>query len=149
LTNEGRNPSISDFTYHVEDNEIVNLIIESTNYPYELSQKWFEEEKKAKVISRIDKLSYEDFMREIIHNQDEDNPIYYHKIDGNYKNEVEDALIYFKLKKIKRLILANDEDLRTTSDHDQILHFLDTHLYLKNAQMELGKKKGIVIYPFS
>ena len=143
----GNTPTLNDFTYS-EDKDVVNLVIETTNHPYDLSPKWFEDEQKNKVVNRIQRLSYEDFMNEIMDSSDPEKMVYYHQIDENYKNEVEDVLIYLKLKKIKRLIVKNEEELKLANGDDTMLLIHQTHIHLKEIQMALGRKKGIVYYPF-
>jgi DNA primase len=139
----GKAPSLNDFTYYTGNDEVVKLVIETTNHPYELSQKWVKEEKKAKATSKIKAISYEDFMKEIMSEDDPDKMVYYHELDENYKNEVDDALIYLKLKKLKRMIKINDAD---TTQNGDIYH--QVHIQLKEMQIALGRKKGIVYYPF-
>lgn len=135
--------SIKDFVYS-DNNEVSKLIIESTNHPYELSKKWTEGGRTNKVDHRIFELSYEDFVSEVINNENPDNVIYVHNIDENFHQEVESVLIYLKLRKLKRLILLNEANPGSID----VKTFLDTHLFLKDQQMELGKKLQMVYFPF-
>ncbi|MEO6453203.1 MAG: DNA primase [Ginsengibacter sp.] len=144
---QGMNPTARDLAYY-PNNEISKLVIESTNYPYELSKKWNEKERTNKINKRIFNLNYEEFMSQIIHNENADEIIYLHDVNETYKDEVEDVLIYLKLQKLKRMILVNENDLETDTNSEKIREYMDTHLHLKNMQMELSKKKKIVIYPF-
>ena len=58
-------------------------------------------------------------------------------------------MVYLKLKKIKRLILLNEEDMKKpASTADEIKHYQEVHLHLKQMQIELGRKKGTILYPF-
>ena len=144
----GQQLSVSDFAYS-EDNEIVKLVIEATNHPYDLSLRWNDEGRASAVNKRIWDLNYEDFKRQILDNKDAADTVYHHQIDDNYKDEVDDALIYLKLKKIKRLILLNEEDLKNPlSTLDEIKHYQEVHMHLKQLQIELGRKKGMAFYPF-
>ncbi|MBS1512193.1 MAG: DNA primase [Bacteroidetes bacterium] len=143
----GKVPSINDFTYS-QDSDLVSLVIETTNHPYELSPRWFEDEQKSKIINRIQRLSYEDFMNEILDNPESGENVYYHEFDESYKNEVEIVLVYLKLKKIKRLILKNEDELKTSDKINELLLIKQTHLHLKEMQMTLGRSRGIVYYPF-
>ncbi len=144
----GQQLSVSDFAYS-EDNEIVKLVIDATNHPYELSLRWNDEDRAHTVNKRIWNLNYEDFKRQILDNKDSSDTIYHHQLDENYKDEVDDALVYLKLKKIKRLILLNEEDMKNPlSTTDQIKHYQEVHIHLKQLHIELGKKKGNAIYPF-
>ena len=59
--------------------------------------------------------------------------------------EVESALNYLKLRKIKRMLLENQLDLEKehTPEEYNMLH--QTHLHLKQMEMDLVKKLGTVI----
>ncbi len=145
--NNGKTPTLNDFTYN-ENSEMVQLAIETTNHPYELSPKWFEDEKKNAVIDRIQRLSYEDFMEQVVNNADNDQSVYLDYIDSNYKDEVEDVLIYLKLKKVKRLIIRNEKDYNSVTSNEDLSLVMKTHMHLKGIQKALGEKKQIVYYPF-
>ncbi len=60
-------------------------------------------------------------------------------------SEVESAINYLKLKKIKRLLLENQVDIEKqhTSEEYEMLH--QTHEHLKLMEIELTKKTGTVI----
>ncbi len=58
--------------------------------------------------------------------------------------EVESAIYYIKLRKIKKLLLQNQEDYeKADSEHKSTL--MRTHLHLKQMEMELTKKRGAVV----
>ncbi|HLK28233.1 MAG TPA: DNA primase [Puia sp.] len=145
---EGQKLSVADFAYY-DDNEIVKLVIESTNHPYELSHRWNDEDRAHTINRTIFGLKYEDFKSKVLYNENSTSEIYSYHTDDNYKEEVDGVLIYLKLKKIKRLILLNEEDLKkSTSTLDEIKHYQEVHMHLKQMQIELGKKKGTIVYPF-
>jgi DNA primase len=144
----GHQLSISDFAYS-EDSDIVKLVIEATNHPYDLSARWNDEDRAHTVNKRIWDLNYEDFKRQVLSNENSASTIYYKQMDDNYKEEVDDVLLYLKLKKIKRLILLNEEDLKNTSlTRDEIKHYQEVHAHLKQMQISLTRKSGLVAYPF-
>jgi len=145
---EGQKLSVTDFAYF-EDNEIVKLVIESTNHPYELSHRWNDEDRAHTINRNIWDLQYEDFKKKVLHNENASGEIYAFNIDENYKEEADGVMVYLKLKKIKRLILLNEEDLKkNTSTPEEIKHYQEVHLHLKQMQIELGRKKGTIVYPF-
>ncbi|HLY68083.1 MAG TPA: DNA primase [Puia sp.] len=144
----GKKLSVTDFTY-LQDNAIVQLVINSTNYPYELSKRWNDEDRANTINKNIWNLNYEQFHQQILTQDNAKEIIYYQEADDNYKNEVEDVLIYLKLKKVKRLILMNEEDMKNpSSDPETIKHYQEVHIHLKIMQKELSGKKGTVMYPF-
>jgi DNA primase len=62
----------------------------------------------------------------------------------NTNEEVESAINYLKLRKIKRLLLQNQSDLEKADPAHQATLFL-THQHLKQMEMELSKKLGSVV----
>ena len=58
--------------------------------------------------------------------------------------EVESAINYLKLRKIKRLLLQNQADLEKAAPSDQQTLFL-THVHLKQMEIELSSKLGSVV----
>ncbi|HEX4372221.1 MAG TPA: DNA primase [Puia sp.] len=144
----GKKLSVTDFTY-LQDSVIVQLVINSTNYPYELSKRWNDEDRANTINRNIFDLTYEQFHQQILTQENAKEIIYYQSADENYKHEVEDVLIYLKLKKVKRLILMNEEDMKNpSSDAETIKQYQEVHIHLKTMQKELSGKKGTVMYPF-
>jgi DNA primase len=133
----------------LQDSVIVQLVINSTNYPYELSKRWNDEDRANTINRNIFDLTYEQFHQQILTQENAKEIIYYQSADENYKHEVEDVLIYLKLKKVKRLILMNEEDMKNpSSDAETIKQYQEVHIHLKTMQKELSGKKGTVMYPF-
>ena len=58
--------------------------------------------------------------------------------------EVESAINYLKLRKIKRLLLQNQTDMEKALPSEQQTLFL-THVHLKQLEMELSRKIGSVV----
>ncbi len=145
---EGHKLSIADFAYS-EDNEIVKLVIESTNHPYELSHRWNDEDRAHKINKEIFLFEYEDYAKKILRNKNSKEFIFYKEEDENYKNDVESVLVYLKQKQIRKLINLNEQDLKNPLlTKEEWEHYHEVHLHLKQMQIELGKKRGTVVYPF-
>jgi DNA primase len=60
-------------------------------------------------------------------------------------DEVNVSLLYFKLRKIKKMIELNQQDLEHAAAQDQI-QLLQIHKHLKDVERELTKTIGTVIY---
>jgi DNA primase len=58
--------------------------------------------------------------------------------------EVESAINYLKLRKIKRMLLQNQADIEKSDPAHQTTLF-QTHQHLKEMEMELSKKIGSVV----
>lgn len=63
-----------------------------------------------------------------------------------FKEEVFSSLNYLKLRKIKRLIAENQNDMEKSNDSSEQMVLLQTHQHLKQMEMELTQKLGTVIY---
>jgi len=115
--NAGLEPTPKTFLYH-EDLELSALVLSVMGFAPEISHNW----------SRV----------------------YEGKIPTReelYKEDIASILNYLKLKKIKRLIDENQEDLQKPHSDEEQLVLLQTHQHLKQLAMELAKKVGMVV-PF-
>ena len=63
-----------------------------------------------------------------------------------YKEEVSSALIYLKLRKIKRLIAENQRDLEQTDSTEEQLTLMQTHLHFKQLEKTLTSAYETVIF---
>ncbi|MFT3912411.1 MAG: DNA primase [Ferruginibacter sp.] len=63
-----------------------------------------------------------------------------------FKEEVTSTLNYLKLRKIKRLIVENQQDLEKATDPEEQLIYMQTHQHLKEMEIEITRKTGTVIY---
>lgn len=112
---EGTEPDSRSFLYY-EDEAIRAQVITVMDFPYELSFKWKEEY---------------------------DMPV--HTREEMYKEEVISALGYLKLRKIKRLITQNQQDLEKEQDPGQQIVLIQTHQHLKQLEKEIIRQAGTVI----
>ncbi len=66
--------------------------------------------------------------------------------DDLYKEVTQSTLTYFKLRKVRRMIRINQEELSQPLDADQQRINLQTHQVLKQMESALLKQTGTVIY---
>lgn len=112
---EKMEPNSKSFLY-TDDLQMSNAVVNLIEFPYEVSDGW-ETKYEMPVPTRED----------------------------NYKNDIASTLRYLELKKIKKLINQNAEELgRTTSVERQML-LIQTHSHLKNMEIQLTKEIGMVI----
>ena len=64
--------------------------------------------------------------------------------EDSYILEVKSSINYLKLRKIKRLILQNNNDLINETDRDKQRHLMEVHLHLKSLEQELSLPNGPV-----
>jgi DNA primase len=65
--------------------------------------------------------------------------------EGNYKTDIASTLRYLELKKIKKLIVINADELAKTTAVDAQMLLIQTHSHLKNMEIQLTKEIGMVI----
>jgi len=113
---QGLEPTSKTFLYH-EDMALSSLVVGLMDYNYEISPNW-KEIFEGKILTREDL----------------------------YKEEVFSTINYLKLKKIKRMIETNQQDLEKPHTSEEQLLLLQTHQHLKNIEIELTKQLGTVIF---
>jgi len=112
---EGKMPNGKTLQYH-EDERVQKWVVSLFEPEQELSTRW--NEKLGIKVKEVEK----DIMLEI-----------------------NKSLLYFKLRKIKKMILLNQSDLENAKDTEQI-QLLQIHKHLKDVEKELTSTLGTVIY---
>ncbi len=111
----GKMPNHKTLQYH-EDPKIQQLVMGLFEPEHELSLRWNEKLGIKKVVA-----------------------------ESSFQHEVEVSLLYYKLRKIKKMIRQNQEDMEKVSGEEQI-QLLHIHKHLKDAERELTKIIGTVIF---
>jgi len=111
---DGKLPSSKTLQYH-EDERVQKWVVSLFEPDHELSTRWNE---------KLGKPERED-VKDII-------------------NEVEIGLMYFKLRKVKKMISQNQMDLENAPEKEQI-QLLQIHKHLKEVERELTQSIGTVI----
>jgi DNA primase len=123
-----------------------SLAVSLLNFPYEESDHWRREFSQASGYQKqLFEKSYEDFITTV--NKDNgEQLLQYLKMDEDKTNEeIESAINYLKLRKVKRMLLENQVDLEkqhTSIEYDMLYQ---THEHLKQMEIELTKKMGTVV----
>ena len=113
---EGKAPTEKNFLYY-EDRTISDLIINLMQTDTEISPNW--KEKYEGHIPTREEL---------------------------FKEEVFSSLNYLKLRKIKRMMVENQQEMQQATSMDEQILFVQTHQHLKQMEILLTKKLGTVIY---
>ena len=113
---QGLEPSTKSFLYH-EDQELSTLAVSIMDLHLEISPNWKEH--------------YEGHIA---------TP------DELYKEDVLSTMRYLKLRKIKRLMEENQQDLGKPHTEDELLVLLQTHKHLKELERSLLQDLGTVIF---
>jgi len=133
------------FIYH-PDNKLSSFAVSLLNFPYEESEQWKKEyAQNTGYQQSLFKQTYEDFIK-TLSKENEERLMKFQKIGEDRTNEeVDSALNYLKLRKIKRMLLENQLDMEKphSEEEQRVLH--QTHLHLKEMEIGLTKKMGTVI----
>lgn len=108
-------PTSKSFLY-TDDLQLSNAVINLIEFPYEVSDGW-----QSKYEMAVPKR------------------------EENYRTDVTSTLRYLELKKIKKLINVNAEELGKTTSADRQILLIQTHSHLKTMEMQLTKEIGMVI----
>ncbi len=111
----GHIPKSKEFLYH-EDNTVAATIASLIDFPYEVSPKWKDKYEMA-VPTKED----------------------------IYVDDVDSSIQYLQLKKIRKLILDNQELMQKDISHQEQVISMETHKILKEQEQLLIKKAGTVI----
>jgi DNA primase len=111
---EGKSPDSKTLQYH-EDEKVRNWVVNLFAPEHELSQRWNE---KLGIVKQVEEKSF--------------------------MHDVEASLLYFKMRKVKKMIAQNQSDMEHAKEDDQML-LLQIHKHLKEVERELTKIIGTVI----
>ena len=112
---ENLEPTSKSFLY-TDDLQMSNTVVHLIEFPYEVSDGW-----EAKYEMKVPKR------------------------EENYKTDIASTLRYLELKKIKKLIVINADELAKSTSSDRQMLLIQTHSHLKNMEMQLTKEIGMVI----
>lgn len=133
------------FIYH-PDPKISALAVGLLNVPYEESDHWRREFSQSVGYQKnLFEQDYETFISTLSKDNGE-GLMNFLKMDEDRTNEeVESAVNYLKLRKIKRMLVENQQDMEKEHTREERLMLQQTHEHLKKMEMELSKKMGAVI----
>jgi DNA primase len=137
-------PDKNYFIYH-QDPVLSTLAVSLLDFPYEESEHWKRELSNSTGYQKsLFEQDYKSFLN-TLKKENERQLMSYLKIGkDNTNEEVESAINYLKLRKVKRLLLQNQADLEKAEPSQQSTLFL-THQHLKQMEMELSRKLGSVV----
>ena len=112
---EGVEPTTKSFLYH-EDQELSTLAVSIMDFKDELSHNW-KDHFEGKINTS----------------------------DDLYKEDVLSTMGYLKLRKIKRLMEENQQDMAKPHTDEELMMLLQTHIHLKQLEKALMQPLGTVI----
>jgi len=133
------------FVYH-PDAKISALTVSLLNFPYEESEHWRKEYSQATGYQKqLFEQSYEQFIKTVARGNDQQLMNYLKAEEDRTHEQVESALNYLKLRKIKRMLNENHADLEKTQSKEEQEVLFRTHEHLKNMEKAITEKLGTVI----
>ena len=142
---EGKNVSKNQFVYHA-DSAVSAFAVSLLNFPYEESEHWRREfSQSTGYQKKLFEQSYEDFLRSVTVGNETELMKFLKMDEDKTFHEVESAVNYFKLRKIKRMMLENQVDLEKPHTPEEYKHLNQTHEHLKQMEREISEKLGSVI----
>ena len=133
------------FVYH-PDVKISSLAVSLLNFPYEESEHWRKEYSQAMGYQKkLFQQSYEQFIQIVSRDNEQQLMTYLNSDEDRTHEEVESALNYLKLRKIKRMLNQNHSDLEKTQSKEEQEVLFRTHEHLKNMERAITEKMGTVI----
>ncbi len=115
LYESGQQPTAKFFIYN-EDLKIANAVVSLIAFPYEVSKGWIEK-----------------------YNQEVPSK------EEKYVDDINSTLGYAELRKVRSLIMDNEKELQKEQTDEQLSILIATHQHLKNLELELAGKVGMVI----
>ena len=128
------------------DPGISSFAVSLLNFPYEESEHWKREfSSSTGYQKRLFEQSYDDFLRSVSVGNETELMTFLKMDEDRTHIEVESALSYLKLKKIKRMLLENQVDLEKKHTPEEYRNLAQTHEHLKQMEREISDKLGAVI----
>lgn len=113
---QGMQPTAKILLYD-EDDEIRNMVVSVTMFPYELSQRWNEKSDNKDIVN----------------------------VDNSHEDVLQ-STHYFLMRKLKRMIEQNERDMEKSKSLDEQMQLIMIHNHLKKVQENLIKTVGTVIF---
>lgn len=133
------------FIYH-EDRKLSTFSISLLNHPYEESKKWIEKAGQNMGYQKIlFEQNYENFVQALSKGKEEELTKYKMISEDRTKEKVISVIRYLKLKKIKRMLLQNQQDMEMDKKFEKFAEYHFIHKSLKDMEREITDKLGTVI----
>jgi DNA primase len=128
------------------DPVISSFAVSLLNFPYEASEHWKREfSSSTGYQKKLFEQSYEDFLRSVTVGNETELMTFLKMDEDKTHIEVESALSYLKLKKIKRMLLENQVDMEKKHTPEEYKTLAQTHEHLKQMERDISGKLGAVI----
>ena len=145
IKTDRENISKNYFVYHA-DTSISAFTVSLLNFPYEESEHWRREfSQSTGYQDKLFEQRYEDFLKSVAPGNETELMSFLKTDEDKSFHEVQSAVSYLKLRKIKRMMLENQLDMEKPHTAEEFRTLGQTHEHLKKMEREISEKLGTVI----
>ncbi len=132
------------FVYN-ENKSLSIFAISLLNHPYEESKNWAKKDQNEGYQRALFQQGFGDFIRTVADGNEKELQSFKLSAEDRTKYIVISVIRYLKLKKIKRMLLQNQQDMELDKKYEKFseLHFI--HKSLKDMEREITDQLGMVI----
>ncbi len=146
LTQPGQVPDKNFFIYS-PDTRLSSLAVSLLNVPYEESERWKNEfSQGSSYQKRLFAQDYKSFIHTLAKGNEKELISYLKTEEDRTNEEVISAMSYLKLRKVKRMLLENQQDMEKPHTEEELRMLVQTHDHLKSMEISLARQLGTVIY---
>lgn len=146
LRQQGEDPNGPQYFVQHPDQQLSILAVSLLQFPHEESARWKTEfSQQAGYQARLFEQDYDDFITTLSAGQESSLQHFLKAEEDRSAEVVQSAIHYLKLRKIKRMLLENQQDMEKQHSADEFSVLLQTHEHLKQMEIALGKQSGTVI----
>jgi DNA primase len=142
---EEAQPIDKSYFIYSSDGTLSALAVSLLQFPYEQSEHWKKDLSQSTGYQKsLFQQDYKEFFESIKFGNEARLSGFLKSQEDKTLDEVESAISYLKLRKIRRMLLENQADMEKAAPDHQLTLF-KTHQHLKEMEMELSKKTGSVV----
>ncbi len=146
LRSEGVDPQGPQYFLQHPDQPLSTLAVSLIQFPHEESSRWKTEfSQQTGYQQRLFEQDYDQFIATLSAGQESRLQQFLKAEEDRSPEAILSAIHYLKLRKIKRMLLENQQDMEKQHSAEEFSVLLQTHDHLKQMEMALGKQAGSVI----
>jgi DNA primase len=146
LRQQGEDPNGPQYFVQHPDQQLSILAVSLLQFPHEESARWKTEfSQQTGYQARLFEQDYDVFITTLSAGQESSLQHFLKAEEDRSAEVVQSAIHYLKLRKIKRMLLENQQDMEKQHSADEFSVLLQTHEHLKQMEIALVKQSGTVI----
>ncbi|MFM8806976.1 MAG: DNA primase, partial [Sphingomonadales bacterium] len=146
LRSQGEEPKGPQYFVQHPDQQLSTLAVSLLQFPYEESSRWKTEySQQTGYQARLFEQDYDHFISTLSAGQESSLHQFLKAEEDRSPEAILSAIHYLKLRKIKRMLLENQQDMEQQHSAEEFSVLLQTHDHLKQMEMALARQAGSVI----